>query len=261
MSSQESEVRAVLDALGSKIGESRQELDGQEIGNALYGLLGLQTAGCFEINKGVFKKLTKRLDDLVSDSLVQELSDADIRDLLRTLKLADLFVSPIWTEVQLAGKVERLLEVARSRGHDMSWAGRGSKAEGRFYRCIASLLRSHHLDDQYEVSCNEYLDSCFEADIVIRTVAGKSEPDLVCNIEIDGPSHLQPTTKRLCALRDAYLKKSCGVQIARIPLVERVGVGVESRGNSDGEIEAMARRALVELNILPSLDGERKGDK
>ena len=255
----------MLDVLGKKISESGEEMSGQAIGNALYGLLCLQTAGGFEVNKVVLNKLMKRLDDLECDSLVQELSDAEIQDLLRTLKLADLFVGPIWTEVQLTGKVERLLEVARSRGYDMSGAGHGSKKEGRFYRCIASLLRSHHLDDQYEVSCNEYLDYCFEADIVIRTVAGKSEPGMVYNIEIDGPSHLKPTKKRLCALRDAYLKTSCGVQIARIPLVERrgvvVGVGEEYRGESNDEIEAMARRALVELNVLPSLDGEREGEK
>ncbi len=43
MSSQEAEVRAVLDALGRKISESRQELDAQSIGNALYGLQGMSS--------------------------------------------------------------------------------------------------------------------------------------------------------------------------------------------------------------------------
>ena len=43
MSGKEVEVRELLGALSSKISESKEMLDGQEIGNALYGLQGMSS--------------------------------------------------------------------------------------------------------------------------------------------------------------------------------------------------------------------------
>ena len=40
----------MLDALGRKIGESRQELDAQAIGNALYGLQGMSSQESIQFN-------------------------------------------------------------------------------------------------------------------------------------------------------------------------------------------------------------------
>ena len=117
------------------------------------------------------------------------------------------------------------------------------------------LSSSCHHSPQYEVSRNEFLDRCFEADIIIRTVAWKDKPAVVDNIEIGGPSHLQPKKKkRLCEYRDRYLKNACGIQIARIPLGGR-----RVQGESDVQIESMARRALKALNILDGDSDEMEG--
>jgi hypothetical protein len=58
MSSAEGEVRGVLRALTRKIGESREMLDAQNIGNALYGLQGMSSG---EVNSIQFVELVKRL--------------------------------------------------------------------------------------------------------------------------------------------------------------------------------------------------------
>ena len=135
-------------------------------------------------------------------------------------------------------------------------------------KCVESVLGS--LDPsshKYEVSYSEFHEGCFEADIVIRTRAGTGTGEetgtetstetrietetgtdksaLIYNIEIDDKSIGHQKRNSLCAYRDEYLEKACGIQVLRVenPRGKSQGVG-------DAEVEAVVRRALSQLNIL-----------
>ena len=232
-------------------------LSGQAISNALYGLFNLLLFNVMdEVSVPLFKQMSELIDVLLDGNTDGEISVFDLRDILRILMLAMHFFGDDGVIPDQAQRVDRLQRLVESRGGDEAEENATqSLTEERFYRCIQSVLTSScHHSPQYEVSHNEFLDSCFEADIIIRTVGGKDEPAVVYNIEIDGLSHLQPKTKLLCEYRDEYLKNACGIQIGRIPLGVR-----RLQGKSDVQIEAMARRALKALNILDGESDEMEG--
>mgnify|MGYP000562252001 CR=1 FL=1 len=114
--------------------------------------------------------------------------------------------------------------------------------------CIESVLASSRYSSlQYEVSCNEFLDGCFEANIVIRTRTGTGtcKSAQVYNIEIDDIFLNQPKRNRLCSYRDEYLQRVCGIKVARIR-----STGNMLQGDSDVEVEAELALVLSEMNIL-----------
>jgi hypothetical protein len=88
--------------------------------------------------------------------------------------------------------------------------GGGSRAEEEIFKTVERVLSSQ---PGYTVVSNVWLDGCFEADIVIT----RDLPDgnrSVFNIEVDGPSHLRPTSQRLDRRRDQHLQGAYGVRIA-----------------------------------------------
>ncbi len=95
----------------------------------------------------------------------------------------------------------------------------GSRTEREICEIVERLLSS-------QLSCtvenNVWLDGWFEADIVITRVTPDGSKSVI-NIEVDGPSHLLPTSQRLSRLRDQHLQEACGVVIARIPLLNPTG--------------------------------------
>ena len=66
------------------------------------------------------------------------------------------------------------------------------------------------------------------------------------NLEVDGPSHSLPTTRRLSRLRDQQLREACGVLTARVPLQRPTGEWLRS-----AEVEAAVRAELRRWRLLP----------
>ena len=117
----------------------------------------------------------------------------------------------------------RLLNESRS---ESAPAASVRSAEGRFASAIREELEAYSSrtgSPMPTMSTNEFLEGCFEADIVIRLSSpesgtGAAASPRVINIEIDGPSHHFIQKMRLTKLRDAYLAQKCGVEVCRIPL-------------------------------------------
>ena len=118
---------------------------------------------------------------------------------------------------------------------------RGSRTERDIFKTVEQVLSSQ---PGCVVESNVWLDGCFEADIVITCVPPDGSQS-VFNIEVDGPSHSQPTKLRLSRRRDQHLQEACGVKIARIPLLQTTGEWLQS-----GEYEAVVREVLERLQLL-----------
>jgi hypothetical protein len=117
----------------------------------------------------------------------------------------------------------------------------GSRRERGIFKVVERVLSSQ---PGCVVESNVWLDGCFEADIVITCVSPDGSQS-VFNIEVDGPSHSQPTKLRLSQRRDQHLQEACGVRIARIPLLQTTGEWLQS-----GEYEAVVREVLERLQLL-----------
>jgi hypothetical protein len=117
----------------------------------------------------------------------------------------------------------------------------GSLRERDIFKTVEQVLSSQ---PGCTVESNVWLDGCFEADIVITRVSSDGTKS-VFNIEVDGPSHLAPTSQRLGRRRDQHLQEVCGVRIARIPLWKSTGQWLQSR-----EYEATVRYVLQRWQLL-----------
>jgi hypothetical protein len=135
-------------------------------------------------------------------------------------------------------RIDRLRAFLPSEADDKE---RGSHTEREIFKIVERVLSS-------QPSCkfknNVWLDGCFEADIVITRVSPDGSQS-VFNIEVDGPSHLRPTSQRLSQRRDQHLQESCGVKVFRIPLLQPTGEWLQS-----GEYEAAVREVLERLQLL-----------
>jgi hypothetical protein len=112
--------------------------------------------------------------------------------------------------------------------HDRS--APASRSEVRYVKLIHDALEASKKQPPFFVLKNEYLFG-FEADAVVcvedygsnkgaRTSGKTNARSVVCNIEIDGPSHRQPTSKRFTRLRDEYLLQEHSIPVVRFDLVE-----------------------------------------
>ena len=94
-----------------------------------------------------------------------------------------------------------------------------SKSEAQYAAEIQAMLSGQK---NIAVTTSEYLDGCFEADVLVCvtaadgpiTTAGKVRK---INIEIDGPAHLHPSKRRFYQ-SDKYLREHCGIEVHRIGL-------------------------------------------
>jgi hypothetical protein len=172
------------------------------------------------------------------------LSSFDKGDLMRNLLLFSRFGSG--DSMNMADRIAKLrawLPTAQDEAEyrDSFNGGGSSEREREFSGIVEQLLSSQ---PGYTVENNVWLDGCFEADIVITRVSPDGSKS-VYNIEVDGPSHLRPTSQRLDQLRDHHLQEACGVRIARIPLLKPTGKWLQS-----GEYEAVAREVLQRWQLL-----------
>ena len=127
----------------------------------------------------------------------------------------------------------------------------GSATEKQFYEHVARILAAVPTgagEKSYSLSSSEFLDGCFEADIVIACEEGDGSGETkVFNIEIDGPSHRHPTKRRLCQRRDDYLREKLGVETVRIDINADIARGARL---TDRRIAALTAEALAKLGII-----------
>jgi hypothetical protein len=215
MNSDSSEVRVVLRELGKKIGECKEQLNAQSIGNALYGIRQLIIEG------DLISFVITCLNQL--SEYDRDCSFEDIRVLYQSLALLDdnnNFIISL-KELFLYGKYieqkQRLLDLLNNHEKKRDHEGAAmSKSEEKYL-----LLAKEALSDSYPeltLSNNEFLYG-FEVDIIIRKKIGNQSPRMLV-IEVDGPSHRRElASKRFDILRDAHFAKEYGVIVERWELV------------------------------------------
>jgi hypothetical protein len=132
----------------------------------------------------------------------------------------------------------------------------GSTSEKIFFEIVGKMLTelgSQAGSKTYSLRSSEHLDGCFEADILISEIgmgSGEGGGGRGYNIEIDGPSHSHPVTRRLCTYRDMYLEEVLGVEIVRIDIREDVR---REGGLTMERMAKLAREALEMLGLLSPL--------
>jgi hypothetical protein len=244
MSSDAAEVRAMLQALTAKVQGSTELLSPQNIGNALYGLCGPISRSSDDEEHETSAILTRVVAELDRVLGAPEfLSTSEKRDLMRSLLLFSRYTSGDSTDMSdRIAQLRAWLPTAQDESeYRVSSNSGGSRTEREIFMIAQRVLSNQ---PGCIVESNVWLDGCFEADIVITCVAPDGSMS-VFNIEVDGPSHSQPTSQRLDQRRDQHLQEACGVRIARIPLLKPTGEWLRS-----GEYEAVAREVLQCWQLL-----------
>jgi hypothetical protein len=222
MSSDSVEVRAILSALLPKVESCREALDGQAVGNALYGLQGMRGAADFSIIVNLMYHQVKMIAG--SPLLLKSLSSKDLVSLRQHLVLTlPVLREEMRDEHKRWESIISLLtdELADRKSHADPFL-RPEKSQSSAERRVHDITKIAFENAAVSISSNEYLFNIFEADIVLRVPMANivnhsqlNNSDLIINIEVDGIHHQPERKKKFCMLRDKYLK-SQGVVIERI---------------------------------------------
>lgn len=178
--------KELLQALAEKISSSRQELNGQEIASGLYGLLNFDDAESLRMKNMLLHRMEERCIR----------NDIDVECLVQSLHLMKAKI-PIWLR-NLHDKLvmKSLRDVPKFPAE----------------KVVFEYLRSERLT----ILCNAYVDG-FELDLFL--------PAYQLNIEIDGIYH--EDQKFRDERRDAYLRDTHGMRVLRIKLQENWRVKVD----------------------------------
>jgi hypothetical protein len=220
MSSDSSEVRAMLSALVPKVESCREALDAQHVGNSLYGLQGM---GEGDEHTALLNYLYDKTTCISGNAL---LSCKDLvvfgQNLALILPKLRVVLKDEYEQWENVNSIIADELLARKDNSDPFFSPEdfGSKAEQRVY----DIIKMTFDDSIRSISSNEYLFNLFESDIVLRVPIvndlsssrlSQRELIIIINIEIDGIHHKREKRKRFCMLRDKYLKAK-GVVIERI---------------------------------------------
>jgi len=205
-----------LQVLTPQIAKCTETLSAQDIGNALYGLHGLNTELAIPVLHTVFPKS-------VDEALLSTLSTRSDTDLVAFTHGAVSWLVRKGEALAISEELKRrLLRFYRAASHEL--AGRTTstdgvgRAEARYRQCALMAFKDRQDVEVKPTSC--YLHG-FKADIVI-SVAVKDSAPAILNVEIDGPHHRHITRRRFHAIRDEHMT-SCGVRIFRWDLMKPDG--------------------------------------
>ena len=208
MSSEYEEVRILLRALCGKVIECKEPLNAQAIGDALFGIMCIDSS-CMDIWNEIF--FSSAVSSLFKSVEVLQLVDSRETMLMLIQRLALVSHFMKYRSSDTLKHLNRIKEFYKVDEGCRRPIVKPSRAEVKYSKSIRKILKDHGKD--YDVQVNEFLHEDFEADVVIR--AGSK----YYNIEIDGPSHRNPVKKRFAAFRDKYLEEKHGISIGRIDVM------------------------------------------
>lgn len=222
MSSEHSEVKALLRALAPKIERSKGELTSQQLGNGLYGLQRMGSeeevvriiqimqrktvASCDlrSIHDSLYGLLEK--DDSDSSAL-RETIVSQLQSLGEAVAVEEVSVVTLTQSLHLSALVEKIPRWL-SRRYEELLAGASSSILGSSEterRLVESLLR--RLPSAMKTEQSKLIDG-FELDLYF--------PQQKYNLEVDGPQHCWPSHQLRDRRRDQYLEKSYGIKVRRL---------------------------------------------
>jgi hypothetical protein len=231
------DVQGLLVSIVERI-EETPNLTAAQLSNALYGIIPLCSSPTPTDGKMIFMRLKNALSKcLLGDAII--VSPADQRTLLKTMLLFRHYCGHTLPVYDISSFIDGLkLKLQKDSMPDMLAAAVSSeKIERSFYKCIETLLSGR--DTVLEFKMHIY--DCFESDIIIkrRLMEGIDE---LCNIEINLTHHSYPTKQRYRRYRDEYLEK-CGVKIVRFEVDSSMKLG-------ERDVERMSIEALRRLNLF-----------
>jgi hypothetical protein len=214
-----------------------------EVARSLYGLMCLlHKEKQLEANSVAMKllgellrearrlMLLRRIDNTIVELPILESQEAVMAMYRAVVLLSHNSLQVLPTELQ-----ESLTDIAHDlvplllSSSSVDSQAHESSTEKRFAAAVTTLLSdraasNENENDSYSSDRNDHISvetssfiEGFSCDIILRS---KSSNDPLCNIELDGPSHLLPRKQLMCALRDAFLKDVKGVRVVRINLCE-----------------------------------------
>jgi hypothetical protein len=205
MSSDSSEVCALISALASKVQSCEESLDAQAVGNALYGMNGLTGVDSVIV---ILDRLFSHLSFFVKSSVTFEsLATPDLVCLGQNMAMS----LPVLRKCLKEGEYEKWKEVGSLVSVEL---GKRKLADISHHGFQSSAAKNALNASDLLLSSNEHLFDLFESDIVVRSRVDGGEC-FVLNIEVDGIHHKREKSKRFCMLRDEYLR-SRGVVVERI---------------------------------------------
>ena len=221
-------MRALLLVFAGKVVECQERLEAQTIGNALYGLRGMNSDHA-EVQL-VFASLKDKLTHCL-DKNISEHTDFDVQDLLRTFVLFRHHIVTILVSEVLYSEYYRKFDdeliARRQRGNFFVTPEFQHKSEKVVYNRVAALKDELKITDLQHNLC---LLNCFESDISF-TVYDFTGAAVVVNVEVDGIFYEKKQKKIFCQLRDKELT-SRGYHVVRIT------TGIAS------EIDAILRKTV-----------------
>jgi hypothetical protein len=214
-------VDELLRALTVKVKQCREELKGQHVGNALYGLQGMSQAAAVADLLTVFVPLVQRCHGMLCMGFSQALYgvhhlegatqlEATLLDKLRELPPQKLdtpeHAADLVSTLQLMGNEASILApphiIAKADSYALSIEG---VPQSLFERRVHSFIGTCGLNTP--VLFNTFHHG-FEMDVFV--------PDEKLNLELDGPHHSKVVQKRRDERRDHYLEARHGVCVRRI---------------------------------------------
>lgn len=254
-------------------------INSKQLNKHLYhGITCEDTHAIPDLNFQINQHVSTVLEDLKDSHYFSSIGA--LRNLMRNLKLFKIKRGSDCNITEISQLIKELDLMYKSYDLDSNPPRRlqKSKAESTFVHVVTNMLRKQHSFYEniqclypnggypytiYELSHNEFLDGCFEADIVIRAVkknanSNISEPSpvpapaLIYNIEVDEPKSLEK--KERLALRDKYLINECGIQIARIELKEKFDE-CKAEYNKEAEVYNI-RKLRMPINYAKMHEGK-----
>ena len=197
-------------------------LSAQKVGNALYGLLDL-VVGSANLSpplESFLGSLLASAASWIADSLSSSTTEHVVDLRRRLLMVLPKMPVGLCTAAQLGqwARVDAALASALSARKSSVDSFYGPPEDSSYIES-----RVYERVDQWAAKAGatgvrqgDWLLDCFEADVTFRVPgADPASGPTTINVEVDGPTHKQPTKKLFCRRRDAVLS-AAGVRVVRV---------------------------------------------